>query len=365
MKKVKYIALVLTFCFIIGGISIWGIALKDGDVSAWERRKLQQFPELSTSTLQSGEFMRDFETYLSDQFPLRDMFRRLKARIHFDLLNQKDNSGIYIAEGHASKIDAKLNGELVEGFSDKLTAIYKKYIENTDCKAYYSIIPDKNYFLSEKNGYPAFDYGELWKSVDEKLGYMTKIEISDLLSLDDYYTTDTHWKQEKILPVAERIRGAMGMKNEALYEEMKVDVPFNGVYYGQSALPLPADEIKYLTNEEIEKCTVYNAETGKTTKVYDMEKLNSMDLYDVFLSGAVSFMEITNPSAKQDRELVVFRDSFGSSLTPLLLSGYSKVTLIDTRYIMPELIGEYITFNNQDVLFIYSTMLVNASNALK
>ncbi len=365
MKKVKYIALVLAFCLIIGGISLWGIAIKDGDVSAWERRKLQQFPELSVSTLQSGEFMRDFETYLSDQFPLRDMFRRLKAKIHFDLLSQKDNSGIYIAEGHASKIDGKLNTELVNGFSEKLTAIYKKYVVNTSCKTYYSIIPDKNYFLSEKNGYPAYDYSELFSAVDEKLGYMEKIEITDLLESSDYYTTDTHWKQEEILPVAERIRSAMGMKNGVSYEKMKVDVPFNGVYYGQSALPLPADEIKYLTNGEIEKCTVYNAETGKKTKVYDMEKLNSMDLYDIFLSGAVSFMEITNPSAKGGRELVVFRDSFGSSLTPLLLSGYSKVTLIDTRYIMPELLGQYITFNNQDVLFIYSTMLVNASNALK
>ncbi len=365
MKKVKYIALILVFCLIIGGISLWGIAIKDGDVSVWERRKLQQFPELSVTTLQSGEFMRDFETYLSDQFPLRDMFRRLKAKIHFDLLNQKDNSGVYIAEGHASKIDGKLNTELVNGFSEKLTAIYKKYIANTNCKTYYSIIPDKNYFLSEKNGYPAYDYGELFSAVDEKLGYMTEIEITDLLESSDYYTTDTHWKQEEILPVAEKIRSAMGMENSVSYEKMKVDVPFNGVYYGQSALPLPSDEIKYLTNGEIEKCTVYNAETGKTTKVYDMDKLNSMDLYDIYLSGAVSFMEITNPSAEGDRELVVFRDSFGSSLTPLLLSGYSKVTLIDTRYIMPELLGQYITFNNQDVLFIYSTMLVNASNALK
>ena len=365
MKKVKYIALVLVFSLIIGGISLWGIALEDGEVSAWERRKLQQFPQLSASTLSSGEFMRDFETYLSDQFPLRDMFRRLKAIIHFDIFMQKDNSGVYIAQGHASKIDAKLNTELVDGFSQKLTAIYKKYIENTDCKAYYSIIPDKNYFLSETNGYPVFDYGELFSSVESKLSYMTGIEIADLLSISDYYTTDTHWRQERILPVAERIRSAMGMEIGTEYETITVAEPFKGVYYGQSALPLPSDEIKYLTNEEIEGCTVYNAETKKTTRVYDMEKLESMDLYDIFLSGAVAFTQITNPSAENGKELVVFRDSFGSSLAPLLISGYSKVTLIDTRYIMPELIGEYITFSDQDVLFIYSTMLVNSSNALK
>lgn len=364
MKKMRYTAIILVFCFIIGGTVIFSAFKGDEELSSWERRKLQQFPQVSWSSLQSGDFMKDFASYLSDQFPMRDMFRRLKAKIHFDVLMQKDNSGVYVADGHASKIDAKLNEDLVEGFTEKVTKLYSDYIKDTDCKVYYSVIPDKNFFLSEKNGYPAFDYAELFSTVDKNLSYMTKIDITDLLSIEDYYTTDTHWKQEKITDVASEIREKMGMKGEVNYEEKTVG-DFYGVYYGQSALDLAPDEIKYLTNKEIESCSVFNLETGKTTAVYDMNKLDSMDLYDVYLSGAVSFMEITNPTAKSGKELVVFRDSFGSSLTPLLLSGYDKVTLIDTRYIMPQMIGEYITFNNQDVLFIYSSMMINASNAMK
>ncbi|MBQ8504471.1 MAG: hypothetical protein IJ491_09395 [Clostridia bacterium] len=364
MKKIRYIAIILVFSLLIGGTSLLGIAKSDEEISAWERRRLQQLPELSWSSLQSGDFMKNFESYLSDQFPLRDSLRRLKARIHFNVLGQKDNSGIYIAEGHAGKLDPVLNDDLVQGFTDKVTELYDTYLAATDCKVYYSVIPDKNYFLAEKNGYPAFDYAELFGMVDKNLRFMTKIDISELIEIEDYYTTDTHWKQESITDVAHKIRTAMGMKSDASYEEKSVG-EFYGVYYGQSALPLEADEIKYLTNEELELCTVFNAETQKNTRVYDMEKLQSMDLYDVFLSGAVSFMEISNPTAKTGRELVIFRDSFGSSLAPLLLSGYEKVTLIDTRYIMPELVGEYITFKNQDVLFIYSTLLINSSGALK
>lgn len=364
MKKARYIAVLSVFCLLIGGIPIWSIAKGDEDVSAWERRRLQQFPELTLSALQSGDFMQDFESYLSDQFPMRDMFRRLKARIHFDLLGQKDNSGIYIAEGHASKLDPTLDEKSVLNFTDKITELYTSYIEGTDCRAYYGIIPDKNYFLSEKNGYPSLDYNELFRTVDSKLGFMTKIDIKDLLSINDYYTTDTHWKQESITDVAEAIRQKMGMSDAASYEEKTVG-EFYGVYYGQSALDLDSDEIKYLTNEEIESCTVFNEETQKQTKVYDTEKTDSMDLYDIYLSGAVSLMEITNPTAKTGKELVIFRDSFGSSITPLLLSGYEKVTLIDTRYIMPELIGNFTDFKNQDVLFLYSTLLINSSGAMK
>lgn len=39
---------------------------------------------------------------------------------------------------------------------------------------------------------------------------MPYIDLTDLLSLDDYYRTDSHWRQEKILPVAQRLAETMG-----------------------------------------------------------------------------------------------------------------------------------------------------------
>ena len=76
-------------------------------------------------------------------------------------------------------------------------------------------------------------------------------------------------------------------------------------------------------------------------------------------------LRITNPAASGDRELVVFRDSFGSSLIPLLVKDYATVTVVDTRYIDPALLGQYLQFENQDVLFVYSTLILNSSSALK
>ena len=38
--------------------------------------------------------------------------------------------------------------------------------------------------------------------------------------------------------------------------------------------------------------------------------------------------------------------------------------LIDIRYISSKLLGEYIEFNDQDVLFLYSTLVLN-QNILK
>ena len=76
----------------------------------------------------------------------------------------------------------------------------------------------------------------------------------------------------------------------------------------------------------------------------------------------MSLLTVDNPNARTDRELVIFRDSFGSSLAPLLLEGYSRVTLVDIRYLSP---SQLLTFDRQDVWFLYSTSVLNNSSTLK
>ena len=69
--------------------------------------------------------------------------------------------------------------------------------------------------------------------------------------------------------------------------------------------------------------------------------------------------------AKGKGELIVFRDSFGSSLIPLLAEEYEKITLVDIRYISSSLLGEFISFDGQQVLFLYSSLLLNSSMGMK
>ena len=146
----------------------------------------------------------------------------------------------------------------------------------------------------------------------------------------------------------------------------KADVPFYGVYYGQAALPLPSETLYYVTNDVLDGCTVTNLETGKSyTGTVDFEKETGKDPYEMFLSGASPLIVIENPNAETEKELVVFRDSFGSSMAPLLVSDYRKVTLVDTRYIAPRLIGNFVSFDGADVLFLYSTLVLNQSGTLK
>ena len=98
------------------------------------------------------------------------------------------------------------------------------------------------------------------------------------------------------------------------------------------------DVLCYLTNEVLEGCTVKCHDNGLESEIYDMTKLVSRDLYDVFLSGGAAVLEITNPAGEPGKELIVFRDSFGSSMVPLLVHDYAKVWVLDTRYVNPAII---------------------------
>ena len=74
---------------------------------------------------------------------------------------------------------------------------------------------------------------------------------------------------------------------------------------------------------------------------------------------------IENPNAGSEKELIVFRDSFGSSIVPLLIDEYSKITVIDTRYVQSKVLESLVEFHGQDTLFLYSTLILNNSTALR
>ena len=229
---------------------------------------------------------------------------------------------------------------------------------------YLSVVPDKSYFLAEKNGYLGMDYERLFTEMREKMSFAEYIDITGTLDITDYYKTDTHWRQEKLRDTAAALANAMGVKLSGEYTEEALDHPFYGVYYGQSSLPLPAETMYYLTNDILAGCKVTNYEDGSIGGIYNMEKANGKDPYEMFLSGSISLLTIENPNATTDRELIVFRDSFGSSISPLLAEGYAKITLVDIRYLRTDMLARFIEFKNQDVLFLYSTLVLNNSETL-
>lgn len=82
----------------------------------------------------------------------------------------------------------------------------------TDAKVYLSVIPDKNYFLAEANGYPALDYQALTDALRKQTEFAAYIDLFGTLTADDYYRTDSHWRQENLLTTADTLAAAMASR---------------------------------------------------------------------------------------------------------------------------------------------------------
>ena len=305
MEKLKNIIVSLTFTLFICIIFVINVFKKDNDISVSERRKLEQFPKFSLKSFANGTFFKKFDTYTTDQFIKRDDFRTLKAILELKIRNNYKN--LYVNEDYIVEQLYPLDNESANNIVSKINFIKDNYLSNNNI--YFSIIPDKNYFINNDK-------------FSKEMDFIT----------DNYTVEDSSY--------------------------------FKGVYASRLPINVKEDKIKLLHNDIIDNATVYDYETKEYTKIYNYNKLNSLDKYDIYLGGAKALLEIETNSTS-NKELIVFRDSFGSSLIPLFTSGYKKIIVVDTRYMSSKILKDFIDFDNKDVLFIYSTSLINNSYTLK
>ena len=353
MKVRNYLTIALCGIFVLF-FSFWCFFIETPDYSDAERRSLAKKPEITWQSIKSGEFAKGFEEYTTDRFPIRDTWRSIKAYTRLNLFLQKENNEIFVKDGHISKIEYPINTDMLDYAISLFLEIQKKHFPENE--VYFTVIPDKNKYLADLK----LDYDKLENYIYDNLDFCTPVRVGELLSAEDYYFTDSHWKQEKIIDVAEFIAKSMGADIPKDYETFTLDKPFKGVYAGQSALKCKPDVIKYMTNEIIE-----NLEVSGANAVYDTKKAEGRDPYEFFLSGNQPLVKIGNPQNADAEKLIVFRDSFASSIMPLLAQGFSEVTMIDLRYMNSALLEKMVDFSDSKVLFIYSASLLNNSTSMK
>lgn len=346
--------MVVTFLIIIFGAFIAFVCIPDTTLSYFERRSLKQFP----TKLDEG-FTENLDDYIVDQFPLRNDLIKLNSLISRNIYGIKDTNDVYVVGDILVDKEPAIKEKEVTGFVNKMNTIISRYLEKAN--VYYSVIPDKAYFLDETK-YLKLDYDKFYEKLQ---GIEAKyIDVKSVLTLDDYYRTDIHWKQENLDKIVKTLMLNMGKNYIQTEYETKTYLGFAGASYSKAGGIVEKDTLNYLTNSIIENAKVTHLEYGDRT-VYDEERLSGVDPYDVFLSGATSYIEVENILSETDNELIIFRDSFSSSLIPLLVPYYNKITVVDLRYITLDLAASRIDFDNKDVLMLYSVPIINSSSTLK
>ena len=283
-----------------------------------------------------------------------------------DVLREREYNGFAEYQGSIVSLIKQANEDSFAYAGTRFEVVRKKYLEKSDCRVFRALIPDKSSFLKNA-GYPVADLVRMEELYDECLPFAEKVSIRDSLSLSDYYRTDSHWRQERLTGAAANLLESMGRDSSLLraanLQEESVH-PFLGVYAGQSAMDPKPETLYYLTGGYLDACTVLDLVTMEEIPMYDPAGCDQRDLYTLFLGGGKSLLRIDNPEAPEG-ELIIFRDSFGAAIAPLLASAYRCVYLIDIRFVHPDALGRFVPFADQDVLFLYSEALMNNSWGLR
>ncbi len=286
--------------------------------------------------------------------PIQSLYRQF--------MHLPDENGMYQVDGDWFEAMPELDEDSVLSFANRLNA----YVEDSltsENSVYFAAIPDKSWYTQD-SGWPTLDHSRLEELLQKNLTNVSIIELTSGLSLDDFYQTDRHWRQERLQNVLDIFGETLGFSvklnnfTENKYPE------FHGIYEKYLA-NYPKESFSYLTGANLDSITVDSYQYPDLTQIYDLSKLDSENTYDVFLGGISPLVTLTNPNSPSDRELVIFGDSYSSCLAPLLCTEYQSVTIVDLRFIFASMLPDYLTFTDQDVLFLYSDWILNSSAMLR
>jgi len=364
----KYKLMSIVFC----GLLLCGMGLNlvtpDKEISYAERRPLKQAPQVDVAFLTSRDGGEEVEAYLLDQFWNRDIFRGLKVWFDWKVLNKSDSSGLYEKDGHLFKVEYPLNELSVTEAAKKMKAIEERLFSE-EGKTVYAVIPDKAWFAPDRKNHLCLDYDKMTGLLQQELSDMEYLALDEYLTLEDYYYTDLHWRQERLARVTEAIWKQFGIDARLDVSKMTVHEyePFYGAYYGQAASSGEGDRLVWLSDGETDSFIVTDYDEMKEVKnlVYAEEKLGAVDSYELFFGGNSPLIVIDNPSCDTGRKLVVFRDSFGSAIAPLLAKEYSQTVLVDLRFIGYENVDRFVEVENADVLFLWGQQVYNSSGMIR
>lgn len=353
MKNKLIISLFLLLVF---GMTVFDIISPDKAFSENENRELSLFPEVSAVKVFSGEFGRDYESYITDQFALRDLFIKVKFLSDKALL-KTESGGVYITDDALFVKQSEINEEYLKKNVSSMEAFASKYPSR------FILVPSATYVA--RDTLPPFVEVKDEKALFESLEFenIEFINTLDVMTKEDYFRTDHHWNAEGALKGYNAYRNAIGKSplTKDHFVVSCVSENFLGTSTSKSgAVGITPDKLEKWERGEALSLEVYN---GKDTlnygSLYFDEFLSRKDKYSYYLGQNQPLVKITTES--DGGKLLVFKDSYAHIFSQMLVSDYSEIVLVDLRYVrervsllLPRITG-FSLDDFDEILFLYST----------
>ena len=343
-------------------VLIVNLILPDKEQSEEENRMLETLPAPGLTSILNGDFMEQWESYMSDQFVGRNLWRGLKVGLD-RLGGSRMENGVYIGrDGQLLEDIAAPDQEL---FSENINAVKSLADTYSDIRTTVMLIPDAACILSDS--LPAFatveDQRQMFSMVERGLGDSVNwVDAYSILNRHKteklYYKTDHHWTTQGAFYVFREAAASLGIEGDVSddYVSYTVTDSFNGVLASKSGVGLNEKEqidIYVPTEGDDDVVVNYVDEGKKRTSLYDSSKLETRDKYGVFFGGNTSVMDIRTVSTSRKRLLVV-KDSFADCFIPFMTPYYREIVVVDPRYYSGTMEDIMDTYRITDILVLYS-----------
>ena len=327
-----------------------------------ENRMLSEKPKLTIGALTSGSYMEQYESYQSDQFIGRNMWRKLKVTLN-RFGGSKEENGVFIGKKNQLLEDiAAPDKDLLHSNVAAIKAFSERY---SDIPVTMLLVPDAANILS--SSLPSLatvadqstSIGLVKKELGDSVQWVDAVKVLNKHKDEKiYYKTDHHWTTLGAFYAFQEAAGKLGISADvsSVYASYPVTTDFNGILAAKSGCRMNVrEEIDiYVPKDTDNDVTVnYVDEQKKTTSLYEADQLDTRDKYAVFLGGNTSVIDIKTMAENRDRLLVV-KDSYANCFVPFLTPYFREIVMIDPRYYTGNIQDAMETYQITDVLFLYS-----------
>ncbi len=348
MKNMMSVVVVLGLMFLL---TIMNLLQPSKESSELERRPLQQFPEFSIETITSGQFQEEFSEYVSDQFVARDFFRGIKTDVQIHLFQRVWHNDVFIVDGDLYDQFDEIDYDTIDTHIENIN----RFIATLDNNVYLTLVPSKAHGVK----LPNIDQEMLAKYISVNVD----AEYLDLFNYeweDAFLISDPHWKQETAIDIYHNYLQEHLIKEQIMYDYVmnSLEEEYYGTLYSSLGTGNYYDKLPYYTNEVISNLEVCILSNNTCHQGPYLDVAEGESLYDIYLGGNEPIVVINN-DAVEDRELVIFADSFGNSIAPIIAQDYSKVTIIDLRLVRLEFLDQFVDIGDADILYLYNIKSMN------
>lgn len=363
MSKKYAVFITCLFLAFLGVFAVANAVTPAKDFSPMENRALAQMPELTKDSLLSGDFMSDFEEYVTDQFVLRDEWIALKAGAEY-ASGKRENNGVYICDEHTliARFDPPANDRAKKRIDDNFGYV-EKLSTLTDVPVYFSLIPGKVSVWADllPAGAPNDDEGQYIARGAALQGPKWLDTNTTLNAHKDeyiYYRTDHHWTTLGAYYAYQALMEGMGQEAMPLdwFTPTVASDEFFGTTFSSSGVRwLEPDTMEFFVPQEAATVTNYFDGTPTEGQLYDLSKLSEKDKYSAFLGGNKPLTVVkSNVAPAGAPKLMLIRDSYADSMAPFLCYNFSEIHLVDPRYYKTSM-AQYVKDNAIDrVLVMYA-----------